>query len=58
MRIPYGADAYRPSWSSNPVDARDRADLTAVCWFVVIGLSLTVLFSAFGYAEIGEALAM
>ena len=50
--------SYRTSWSSNPVGTRQRADLTAVCWFVAIGLSLTALFCALGQAEsIGQALA-
>jgi hypothetical protein len=51
MRIEYGAGFYRTLWSSNPVDTCDRADLTAVCWFLAIGLSLTALFCALGNAE-------
>jgi len=55
MRMEYGASAYRASW--NPVGALDRADLPAVCWFAALGLSLTALFFALGYAEsIGQAL--
>jgi hypothetical protein len=55
MRMEYGASAYRASW--NPVGALDRADLPAVCWFAALGLSLTALFCALGYAEgIGQAL--
>jgi hypothetical protein len=58
MRLQYGASSYRTSWRSNPVGTRHRDDLTAVCLFVGIGLSLTALFCAFGYAEsIGQALA-
>jgi hypothetical protein len=57
MRIEYGASSYRTSWSSNPVGTHHRADLTAVCWFVAIGLSLTALLCTLGYAEsIGQAL--
>ena len=58
LRMDYGASTYRTSWSSNPVGVRHRADLTAVGWFVAIGLSLTVLFCALGHAEsISQALA-
>jgi hypothetical protein len=58
MRMEYGAGSYRVSWSSNPVGTRRQADLTTVCWFVAMGLSLTALFCALGYAEsIGQALA-
>jgi hypothetical protein len=58
MRLEYGASSYRTSWSSNPARTHHRADLTAVCWFVAMGLSLTALFCALGYAEsIGQALA-
>ena len=58
MRIEYGANSYRTSWSSNPDGADHRADLTAICWFVAMGLSLTAVFCAHGYAEsIGQALA-
>jgi hypothetical protein len=58
MRLEYGASAYRTSWISNPVGTLDRADFTAVCWFVGLGLSLTALFCALGYGEsIGQALA-
>lgn len=58
MRMEYGAGSYRVSWSSNPVGTCRQADLTTVCWFVAMGLSLTALFCALGYAEsIGQALA-
>ena len=58
MRIEYGAGSYRASRSSNPAGTHQLADLTAVCWFVTMGLSLTALFCALGYAEnIGQALA-
>ncbi len=59
MAVEYGAGSYRPSWRSNPVGAHHQADdLTAVCWFVATGLSLTALFCALGYAEsIGQAFA-
>jgi hypothetical protein len=58
MRIVYGASPYRTSWSSNPVGTHHRADLTAVRWFVAIGLSLTALFCTLGYVgSIGQALA-
>ena len=57
MRMEYGASSYR-TWSSNPVGTHHRDDLPAVCWFVALGLSLTALFFALGYAEsIGQALA-
>ena len=59
MGMEYGAGAYRRSWSSNPANTHNLADLTALCWFVAIGLSLTALFSALGYGEsIGQALAI
>ena len=55
----YGAGAYRTSWRSNPAAPQHQADLTAVCWFVAMGLSLTALCFALGYAEsIGQALAL
>jgi hypothetical protein len=55
----YGASAYRTSWNSSPVGTHHHADLTAVCWFVAMGLSLTALCFALGYAEsIGQALAL
>jgi hypothetical protein len=58
MRLEYGASAYRAPWSLNPVGTHYRADLTAVCWFVAIGLSLTALVCALGYADgIGQAFA-
>jgi hypothetical protein len=58
MRMEYGASSYRTSWSSNSAATHHPADLTAVCWFVAMGLSLTALFCALGYAEnIGQALA-
>ena len=58
MRLEYGASAYRTSWRSNPVGSLHWTDLPAVCWFVALGLSLTALFCALGYAEnIGQALA-
>jgi hypothetical protein len=58
MRMEYGASAYRTSWRSNPAGSLHRAELPAVCWFVALGLSLTALFCALGYAEsIGQALA-
>ena len=58
MATEYGAGSYRTSWRSNRVGVYRRADLTAVCWFVAIGLSLTVLFCALGYTEsIGQVLA-
>jgi hypothetical protein len=58
MRLEYGASAYRTSWRLNRVGTLDRADLSAVCWFAALGLSLTALFCALGYAEsIGQALA-
>jgi hypothetical protein len=58
MRLEYGASAHRTSWRSNRIGPLDRADLTTVCWFVAMGLSLTALFCALGYAEsIGQALA-
>jgi hypothetical protein len=50
MRMEYGASSYRTSWSSNPADSHDRADLAAVCWFVAMGLTLTALFCALGPA--------
>jgi hypothetical protein len=54
----YGARPYRTSWRSNPAGIHHGADLEAVCWFAAIGLSLTVLFCALGYAQgIGQALA-
>jgi hypothetical protein len=54
----YEARAYQTSWRSNRA-AIHRAELEPVCWFVAIGLSLTVLFFALGYAEsIGQALAL
>jgi hypothetical protein len=54
----YGAGSYRASWRSNPVAGHHEADFTAVCWLVAIGLGLTVLSCALGYAEgIGQALA-
>jgi hypothetical protein len=59
MTTEYGASSYRTSWSSNLIGTRRRADLTAVCWFVALGLSLTGLFCALGYvASIGQALAL
>lgn len=58
MATEYEAGSYRRSWSSNRVGSYRRADPTAVCWFVAIGLSLTLLFCALGYTEsIGQALA-
>ena len=58
MATEYGAGSYRTSWSSKRVGSYCRADLTAVCWFVATGLSLTVLFCALGYTEsIGQVLA-
>ena len=58
MRVEYGASSYRTSWRSNPAGTGQLAELTAVCWFVTIGLSLTALFCTHGYAEsIGLALA-
>ena len=58
MSIEYGASPYRTSWRSNPAGTDHRADLTAVCWFIALGLSLTALVCTLGYAEsIGQALA-
>jgi hypothetical protein len=54
----YEASAYRTSWRSNPVGTHHQADLSVVCWFAALGLSLTALFCALGYAEsIAQALA-
>jgi hypothetical protein len=59
MTMEYGADSYRASWSLDPAGTHHLADLAAVCWFPVIGLSLTALFSALGYAQgIAQALAI
>ena len=58
MRTQYGAGSYRVSWSSSRVGSDHHADLTAVCWFVATGLTLTALVCALGYAEsIGQAMA-
>jgi hypothetical protein len=58
MRMEYQASSYRTSWRLNRAGVHHRADLEAVCWFVAIGLSVTTLFCALGYAEsIGQALA-
>jgi hypothetical protein len=54
----YGARPHRTAWRSAPVDIHDGAGLEPVCWLAAIGLSLTVLFCALGYAQgIGQALA-
>ena len=59
MRTEYGAGSYGTSWSSNSIRTRHLADLEEVCWFLAVGLSLTALFCALGYAEsIGQALAI
>ena len=59
MRTEYGAGSYGTSWSFNPIHTRHLADLEGVCWFLAVGLSLTALFCALGYAEsIGQALAI
>jgi hypothetical protein len=58
MATEYGAGSYRRSWSSHRAGTYREADPTAVCLFVAIGLSLTVLFCALGYTEsIGQVLA-
>jgi hypothetical protein len=58
MRMEYRVSPYCTSWSSSPVGIHHRADFTAVCWFVAMGLSLTALFCTLGYAEsIGQVLA-
>jgi hypothetical protein len=59
MRMEYEAGPYRTSWKSTHTAIPDHADLAATCWLAVIGLSLTVLVCAWGYADsIGGALAM
>jgi hypothetical protein len=59
MRAECGAGPYGTSWNSNPIRTRHLADLEDVCWFLAVGLSLTALFCALGYAEsIGQALAI
>ncbi len=58
MRMEYEAGSYRASRSYSSVGTRHQADLTAVCWFAAMGLTLTALFCTLGYAEsIGQALA-
>jgi hypothetical protein len=59
MSTEYGAGSYGTFWSSNPIRTRHLADLEDACWFLAMGLSLTTLFCALGYAEsIGQALAI
>jgi len=59
MRTEYGARSCGTSWRSNPIHTRHLADLEDICWFLGIGLSLTVLVCALGYGEIiGQALAI
>ena len=59
MKTGYGGGSYGASSNSNPVRIGHLGGPEGVCWFVAIGLSLTALFCALGYAEtIGQALAM
>jgi hypothetical protein len=59
MRTEYRAGYYDTSCNSNPIRIRHLADLEDVCCLVAVGLSLTVLFCALGYAEtVGRALAI
>lgn len=59
MRTQYGASTRGTSWSANPVRTRYLANIEEACWFVAIGLSLTVLFCALGYTEsLGQTLAI
>jgi hypothetical protein len=59
MSTEYGAGLLRHITKSKPVWAPHSSDLEAVCWFVSVGMSLTVVFCALGYAEsIGQALAI
>jgi hypothetical protein len=59
VRANYRTDWYNASWRNNPRSNHDLAGLEAACWFFAIGLSLTVLLCAHGYAEnIGQALAV
>jgi len=59
MRADYRTDWHNASWSNNPRSNHDLAGLEAACRLFAIGLSLTVLLCALGYAEIiGQALAV
>ena len=56
MRTEYGAGAYHASWSSK---SEHLDDLEGILWLLALGLSLTALVCASGYAEIiGSALAI
>ena len=58
MSMEYRASADRSLWGSHRNGLRDRTDLEATCWFVTLGLALTLLLYALGCADsIGQALA-
>jgi hypothetical protein len=59
MKTEFGTGSY-PAWSPPAAASHPRlSHLEVVCWFAAIGLSLTALGFALGYAEsIGQALAM
>ena len=58
MTMEYRAGANRTLWGSKPAEIRHRTELEAVCWFVTLGLALTLLLYALGCADsIGQALA-
>jgi hypothetical protein len=59
MRTQFGTGTRGAFWSSSSIRGRHLASIEETCWFVAIGLSLTVLFCALGYSEsLAQALAI
>ena len=59
MSTEYETGLLRRVTRSDPVGTHHRADLEVVSWFGSVGLILTVILCALGYAEsIGRALAI